>query len=1156
MRANDLRDFNWDDLLARVINKDVIPVIGQDLYLARTKEGKDVLLYRYLTDKLAQFIDLTPRGEKSYTFSEVVLHYLKRSPNDFLGVRRFLSKNLAQIHMAPKGPLWKLARIKPFSLFINTSYDPFLLNALNAVRSYPTIALQHTYQEKCTSYINVKLFNMLENSRHTLLLNIFGSIDKNMRPAYTEKDILETLVGFQRDMEIDPRNPLFLTLKAKSLLFIGCAYDDWLYRFFIRTLSNEPYTTSNNFLSKKFIADDFSAPSNAKLADFLEANDSEVYNGNSENFINNLFERMASDCPESVILDENLPNIPGKVFISYHSDDRPAAQRLASHLREDGVKVWLDKWEMRPGDEVDKTIIKDINKCPVFIPLISEKAKQVQREGDTGVKYHIREWEWAYSRNVSGDNPRLIIPVKIDDTDWMYGPYSGQLYIRIPGGNREEGYENLRARLLEVGRPLNAPLFEDTPVGMEGKGEKAIINYHKSLKIGMNLPLNEVKVLVVGEGGAGKTSLVKRLRGKEFDKNEKKTHGINIDFLDVKDKEYGAELIARIWDFGGQEIMHATHQFFFSKRSFYILVLEERQTKKAEYWLKCIESFGGDSPVLVVLNKIDKNPEFQVNQKHLKRKYKNITGFYRISCKTREGIDIFSSALKDALLQAEILKIPLSRAWLNVKSYLDNMTEPFISYKDYRDRCIAEMIMEESSRSTLLEYLNDLGVIVHYKDFELEDTYVLEPKWVTNAVYKIINSKQLAECKGILELKQLNEILIQSEIDNNFFSQDKNKYIIQLMKKFELCYEIDRERVLIPDLLEREECQFDFNYNKSLKFIFEYDFLPKSVLHRLIVRMHHDIKDELQWRTGAVLEDDDFQTTAVVTADEEEKRIYVYVFGERKRYYFTFLRYTLRDIHRGFGKIEVSERIPVPGEPKATVSYHHLLKMKNLGEKYYFPEGADGKYKIDDLLDGIEEDETNSPTYKGDAYRENGIIDLSEDVQGNTPNAIALNIKKRMTILDDLDALIFDDSTREKEIHNILETNLWILGREYSKISSNETLKKIVEQYLGKKFKGERSKKRPDLLLSQDIDTSYILIELKRPGHTLDIDDETQARKYKLDLKPHISDSQINIMLIGGRIKENILSESKRPDIKFISYKNLISNARNTLKWLIDDLEK
>jgi GTPase SAR1 family protein len=84
------------------------------------------------------------------------------------------------------------------------------------------------------------------------------------------------------------------------------------------------------------------------------------------------------------------------------------------------------------------------------------------------------------------------------------------------------------------------------------------------------------------------------------------------------------DILVHFWDFGGQEIMHATHQFFLSKRSLYILVLDGRRDEKTEYWLKHIESFGGDSPILVVLNKIDENPSFEVNRRFLQVRHVNV----------------------------------------------------------------------------------------------------------------------------------------------------------------------------------------------------------------------------------------------------------------------------------------------------------------------------------------------------------------------------------------------------------------------------------------------------------------------------------------------------------------------------------------------------
>jgi small GTP-binding protein len=308
--------------------------------------------------------------------------------------------------------------------------------------------------------------------------------------------------------------------------------------------------------------------------------------------------------------------------------------------------------------------------------------------------------------------------------------------------------------LTELGlseNPLKSP-----PPEIAKRGIKAIKSYFKSLEPETQA-LNEVKVLLVGDGGAGKTSLVKQLLGEEFDKHELQTHGINIRNRKVKD------ILVHFWDFGGQEIMHATHQFFLSKRSLYILVLDGRRDEKTEYWLKHIESFGGDSPILVVLNKIDENPSFEVNRKFLQEKYKGIKGFYRVSCAKREGIDVIAAALSNALANVELIETPWPKTWFNVKTQLEAMTENFISIDGYKEMCTKENIAEEASQDTLLDFLNDLGVMLHFKDIDLLDTNVLEPKWVTNAVYRIINSEELAECNGLLRLDLLDKILPQKK---------------------------------------------------------------------------------------------------------------------------------------------------------------------------------------------------------------------------------------------------------------------------------------------------------------------------------------------------------------------------------------------------------
>ncbi|MGH7455154.1 MAG: leucine-rich repeat domain-containing protein, partial [bacterium] len=172
-----------------------------------------------------------------------------------------------------------------------------------------------------------------------------------------------------------------------------------------------------------------------------------------------------------------------------------------------------------------------------------------------------------------------------------------------------------------------------------------IINYYLQYLTGRKKLLNEAKVLLVGQGSVGKTSLVKRLVKREYDQYENKTEGISITQWQITVN--GQNIRLNVWDFGGQEIMHATHQFFLTKRSLYLLVLNARegeQDANVEYWLRLIESFGGDSPVLVVINQIKQHP-FDLNRRGFQAKFPAVRGFIQTDCEAEIGLDELRQAV-------------------------------------------------------------------------------------------------------------------------------------------------------------------------------------------------------------------------------------------------------------------------------------------------------------------------------------------------------------------------------------------------------------------------------------------------------------------------------------------------------------------------------
>lgn len=498
----------------------------------------------------------------------------------------------------------------------------------------------------------------------------------------------------------------------------------------------------------------------------------------------------------------------------------------------------------------------------------------------------------------------------------------------------------------------------EIPPEIARQGDEAVNIYIKSLRDGIK-PLNEVKVILIGDGASGKTSLIKRLHNLPFNPQEEQTHGIKIKKETVS---INNELITlHFWDFGGQEIMHATHQFFMTNRSIYVIVVDSRKDEKIEYWLKHVEAFGGDSPVIVAVNKVDENPSFDLNRRFLVEKYQNIKAFHRISCATNQGIDGLYKYLVETAFKMETRKVGFSPNWFNVKEQLDKENSDFISYNSYRSICIKNGVEVRKDQNILLEYLNSLGIILHFEKLKLYDTQVLNPRWLTNAVYRVINSPSVSSNFGYFDLNMILEALLQSDKENDFeYPDSKIIFIVRIMQQFELCYSLKGidDKFIIPDLLPVEEPVFDYK-KFPLRFIIKYDFLPPTVIPRFIVQMHDRIKDRLCWRTGLVIYESLFNSTAFIKVDKEEKEFQIWVDGERRRDLLSFIRRTIIEINSTYKNISYRELVPVPGENNFFLEYEDLIGHEESGRRELFVGKLRKGFSVKELLNGVE-----SPEYR------------------------------------------------------------------------------------------------------------------------------------------------------------------------------------------------
>jgi internalin A len=456
--------------------------------------------------------------------------------------------------------------------------------------------------------------------------------------------------------------------------------------------------------------------------------------------------------------------------------------------------------------------------------------------------------------------------------------------------------------------PLTSP-----PPEIVSRGLGAIFTYLKQSRTTEN---NEAKLILVGDPRVGKTCLAHRLITNKFLGASTVTEGINVSKWKIPSPgSIKSEIKLNIWDFGGQEIYHATHQFFLTKRSVYLLLWNARKTEKKDYnfiyyWLYTIEAFGEDSPIILVMSKMNKGNDY-LNQEKLKERFPQIVDYIKIDSSDGKGISNLSETISRTAWNLPLMRAKWVDSWFKVRQKLEVIGGNWISYDKFEEICISEGL--ETENIIILDgYLHDLGVTLHFKDkLTLKNIVILNPEWVTEAFYKILSSINVLDNEGVLSISELNQIW-----DKETYPSSVHPSLMDLMNKFELSYELpDKSSYLVPELLPEEESStLEWKKEKEICFTYCYDyFLPPGIIPRLIVRMHQMIKKKengmpLCWRKGLVL---NLQNScALVKVKPIERQIEIRVKGDNKRGAMGAICSELDQINSSMKKIKITKQIP------------------------------------------------------------------------------------------------------------------------------------------------------------------------------------------------------------------------------------------------------
>ena len=368
----------------------------------------------------------------------------------------------------------------------------------------------------------------------------------------------------------------------------------------------------------------------------------------------------------------------------------------------------------------------------------------------------------------------------------------------------------------------------------------------------------ETRILYLGEASAGKTSLIHCLNDEEINTNEAATPRVEIRTRKLFHSN-GKIMRVHDWDFGGQVLMHAMHQFFLSENVVYVIVADMRREESVEYWLEYARVFGRGAPTLVLLNKVDLLPHgeqtpLKFDPEAVKRRYPFVIDFIKISCAERTNLDEVRELIDQLCWRQQVLSGETPKSWFEVKELVQAENQDHISFDKFIELC-SQCQLPETDVNPTISALTQLGAALYYP--EIGAKVVLNPEWMTKAIYYAINAAETAGLK-YLTPNSLANLYHQAHQEQKLdLSVDKAdaKFLLRLMQQFELAF-IDRTHpgsyylpMVAPVAVPTGAYYFGFGGY----FRFRLEFLPPALFYRFITRCGAEVISGKLWRMGAQL---------------------------------------------------------------------------------------------------------------------------------------------------------------------------------------------------------------------------------------------------------------------------------------------------------------
>lgn len=257
---------------------------------------------------------------------------------------------------------------------------------------------------------------------------------------------------------------------------------------------------------------------------------------------------------------------------------------------------------------------------------------------------------------------------------------------------------------------------------------------------------------------------------------------------------------------------------------------------------------------------------------------------------------------------SQYIRNVLPNSWLKVREILEKDSRNYISLEEYIQICQKQGFKTLEDKLTLSSYFHDLGVFIHFQDDNLlSKIVILNPVWVVDAIYKVLDNIEIRQNLGRFTRNNLSKVWNEEKYTN---VQDE---LLRLMIKFYLCYEIPscKDTFIAPQLLPSTQPEYNWDETENFILCYEYEFMPKGILTKFILATNSWIKNQnLLWKTGVILEKDKVRVEVIEFYHSHQGKIRIRVSGKYKQDLLTTVISELDKVHISYGQIQYQLLIP------------------------------------------------------------------------------------------------------------------------------------------------------------------------------------------------------------------------------------------------------